>query len=295
MENIDGSKGLKKIRMIEHSAEAYAMLTLATVIMVIGVYFFKFPNNFCFGGVTGISVILAGVFHMSASGYTFVINMALLVVGFIFLGKGFGFMTAYVTILMSVGLEVLEHIHPMSAPLTDEPLLELVFAIILPAFSSALLFNMGASSGGTDIIAMIIKKYTGANIGIALFMVDLMITIMACFVFDIRTGLFSFCGLIVKTLVIDNVIEGINLCKYFTIVTSKPEVICGYIEKELKRSATICDARGAYSGQEKTIVLTVVHRSQAVQLRNFIREKDPSAFIMITNSSEIIGNGFQRN
>ena len=292
MEKIEG---LKDIHVIRQNAIAYLSLTIATLIMIVGVYFFKFPNNFCFGGVTGISVILAGLFHMSASGYTFIINMALLLIGFIFLGKGFGFKAAYVTILMSFGLSILDKVYPMTKPLTDQPLLELVFAIILPGFSSALLFNMGASSGGTDIVAMIIKKHTGANIGIALFLVDLFITVAACFVFDVTTGLFSFCGLIVKTLVIDNVIEGINLCKYFTIITNRPDEICGYIGKELNRSSTLCDARGSYSKQEKTIVLTVVHRSQAVQLRNFIKKTDPSAFIMITNSSEIIGNGFQRN
>ena len=288
-------EGLKDIHIIKQNIHSYILLTVATLTMVIGVCFFKFPNNFCFGGVTGISVILSGLFHMSASGYTFIINMVLLLTGFIFLGKGFGFKTAYVTILLSVGLSFLEYAYPMVQPLTDQPLLELVFAIILPGFASALLFNMGASSGGTDILAMIIKKYTGANIGIALFLVDLFITIAACFVFDVKTGLFSFCGLIVKTLVIDNVIEGINLCKYFTIVTNKPDEICEYIGTQLGRSATVCDARGSYSKQPKTIVLTVVHRSQAVQLRNFIRKTDKTAFIMITNSSEIIGNGFQRN
>jgi uncharacterized membrane-anchored protein YitT (DUF2179 family) len=287
-------EGLKDIHIIRRTAAEYSMLTAATAIMVVGVYFFKFPNNFCFGGVTGISVILSGLFHLSASSYTLMINMGLLLVGFMFLGKDFGFKTAYVTILMSAGLSLLDHFCPMTHPLTREPLLELIFAIILPAFSSALLFNMDASSGGTDIIAMIIKKYKGYNIGIALFLVDLMITVSACFVFDITTGLYSFCGLMAKTLVIDNVIESINLCKYFTIVSNKPEPICDYIRTELNRSSTIYDARGSYSGQKKMVILTVVHRSQAVQLRNYIRKTDPAAFIMITNSSEIIGNGFQR-
>ena len=93
-------EGLKDIHIIKQNIHSYILLTVATLTMVIGVYFFKFPNNFCFGGVTGISVILSGLFHMSASGYTFIINMVLLLTGFIFLGKGFGFKTAYVTILL---------------------------------------------------------------------------------------------------------------------------------------------------------------------------------------------------
>lgn len=271
----------------------YGMLTVSTVVLVIGVYFFKFPNNFCFGGVTGISVILHGLFHMSASNYNLYINLALLAVGFLFLGRDFGFKTTYVTLISSFGISALDRFHPLHGPLTDQPMLELIFAIILPAFGSALLFNMGASSGGTDIIALILKKYSSFNIGVALFWVDLAITVAACFVFDIKTGLFSFAGLMAKTLVIDDVIESVNLCKYFTIVCSKPDVICTYIRDRLKRSATIYQAEGSYSHQNKTVILTVVKRSQAVLLRNYIRQVDPSAFIMITNSSEIIGNGFQ--
>lgn len=271
----------------------YFMLTVATFILVAGVYVFKFPNHFSFGGVTGIAVILQGIFGFSASSFTFMLNMGLLIFGFIFLGKGFGVKTVYVSVLMSVLLGIFEKVMPLSQPITQEPVLELVFAVVLPAFSSAILFNMDASSGGTDILAMILKKYTSFNIGTALFVVDLFITLAACFVYDAQTGLFSFCGLMAKSLVIDGVIENINLCKYFTIVCDKPEPICDYITHELHRSATIFRAEGSYSHKEKTIILTVLKRSQAVQLRNYVKRTQPLSFIMITNSSEIIGKGFR--
>jgi len=271
----------------------YAMLTLATVILDIGVYVFKFPNNFSFGGVTGIAVILGKVGNLTPGTYNLIINMAILVLGFIFLGKSFGIMTVYVSVLNSFLISFFEKVFPMSGPLTDEPVLELIFAIILPAISAAILFNMGASGGGTDIIAMIVKKYTHFNIGTALFLVDLLITICTCFVFDVKTGLFSFTGLMAKSLVIDSVIENINLCKYFTIVCDDPEPICKYITDELHRSATVYKAEGAYEHHEKTIILTVMKRFQAVQLRNYIKSTQPHAFIMITNSSEIIGKGFR--
>ena len=271
----------------------YAMLTMATLIMVAGIYFFKFPNNFSFGGVTGIAIILSGLFDLSASTITFIINMALLVVGFLFLGKGFGIKTVYVSVLMSGALSLLERLLPMAAPLTAEPVLELIFAIVLPSLGSAILFNMGASGGGTDIVAMVLRKYSHFNIGSALFLVDLCITVAACFVFDAQTGLFSFCGLMAKSLVIDGVIENINLCKYFTIICNDPQPICEYIQKELHRSATTYQAEGAYSHLPKTVILTVLKRGQAVQLRNFIKRQEPTAFIAITNSSEIIGKGFR--
>ena len=136
----------------------YAMLTLATLIMVLGIYVFKFPNHFSFGGVTGIAILLSGAFGIPAGTITFVINMALLVVGFLFLGKGFGFKTVYVSVLMSAALSLLEKLLPMDAPFTTQPVLELIFAIVLPALGSAILFNIGASSGGTDILAMILRK-----------------------------------------------------------------------------------------------------------------------------------------
>ena len=113
----------------------------------------------------------------SASSYTFIINMALLVLGFLFLGKSFGAKTVYVSVLTSVGLSALEKLFPMSAPLTTEPVLELIFAIFLPALSAAILFNIGASGGGTDIVAMILKKYTSVPIGTALVLVDCVIVI----------------------------------------------------------------------------------------------------------------------
>ncbi len=271
----------------------YILLTLATFVLVIGIYFFKFPNHFSFGGVTGIAIILAQIFSPSASTFTFIINMLLLVLGFFFLGKDFGIKTVYVSILTSCSLSLLEKFYRIEQPLTNQPMLELIFAIVLPAASAAILFNMGASGGGTDIIAMILKKHTSLNIGSALFFVDLFITITAFFVFDIQTGLFSFCGLMAKSLVIDDVIENINLCKYFTIICNKPEPICDFIHHELKRSATTFKAEGSYMHNEKTIILTVMKRSQAIILKSYIRKIDPAAFILITNSSEIIGKGFR--
>ena len=271
----------------------YAILTGATLILVVGIYLFKFPNNFSFGGVTGVAVVLGKIMPLTPGTITFVINMALLILGFIFLGKSFGIKTVYVSVLMSVGLRVAEIIFPMTEPLTQQPVLELIYAIVLPAFSSAVFFNMGASSGGTDIFAMILKKYTKLNIGTALFLSDLLIVVASCFVFDAQTGLFSLCGLLAKSLVVDGVIENINLCKYFTIICEKPEPICDFIMNDLNRSATTYKAEGAFAHKEKTVIITILKRGQAVELRHFIKTHEPTAFIAITNSSEIIGKGFR--
>ncbi len=272
----------------------YAILTLASLIMICGIYVFKFPNHYSFGGVSGIAVVLSAVTPLSAGTINLIINMFLLILGFLFLGREFGVMTTYVSILSSVGLSVLERVFPLDAPLTNEPMLELIFAITLPAFSAAILFNIGASGGGTDIVAMIMKKYTRmSNIGVPLFLTDLAIVIMSCLVFDIRTGLFSLTGLLAKSLVIDGVIENINLCKSFTIVCDNPGPICDYIHNHLKRSGTVFEGQGAYAHKKKYIILAVMKRGQAVELRNYIHAKEPGAFITIMNSSEIIGKGFR--
>ena len=296
MNHVDAQKRIErieKLNKIKNTVVEYTILTAATLVMVIGIYVFKFPNNFSFGGVTGLAVVLSEVLPVTPGNITFIINMVLLVIGFIFLGKGFGVKTAYISTIMSLGLSFSEKIYPMTAPLTEEPLLELIFAVILPAVSSAIFFNMDASSGGTDIIAMILRKYTKLNIGSALLISDLLIVVSACFVFNAQTGLFSLCGLLAKSLVVDNVIESINLCKYFTIICEDPEPICDFIMNKLHRGATIYDAEGTYQHRKKTVIITVMKRGQAVELRNFIRENQPSAFIAITNSSEIIGKGFR--
>ena len=282
----------KNMGKVKRTLEEYVILTVATLILVVGVYVFKFPNNFSFGGVTGIAVVLSAVMPATPGNITFIINMALLVVGFIFLGKSFGIRTVYVSVLMSVGLSLAEVWFPMEHPLTDQTMLELCFAIALPALGSAILFNIGSSSGGTDIIAMILKKYSSFDIGKALLISDALITASGFFIFDIETGLFSLLGLSIRSFMIDTFIESFNLSKYFNVVCDNPEPICDYIVHTLGRSASVCLAKGAYSGNDKYIILTALNRMQAVHLRNFIRENDKEAFILISNTSEIIGKGF---
>ena len=225
----------------------YAVITVSIMIMVVGIYFFKFPNNFSFGGVTGFASVVNAMTNWSATQFTNVVNIGLLVLGFIFLGRDFGFKTVYATLVMSGGLELMERLFPLSGPLTTEPLLELVFAIFLPAVGSAVLFNIGASSGGTDIIAMIFKKHTSLHIGTMLLFVDMAAVVMSFFVFGPATGLFSSLGLLAKSLVIDQVIENMNQCKCFTIVCDDADSICDFIIHNLNRSATVYEAQGAFT------------------------------------------------
>ncbi len=270
------------------------ILNFGTLVTAIGSYFFKFPNNFSTGGVTGISVVLTHYFPTMSNGtIVSVINIALLVLGLILLGKGFGFKTFYVTIAFSAMLKIMEVIWPMTQPLTDQPFMELLLGVFLPAWGSAMLFNIGSSTGGTDIIAMIVKKYFKCHIGRALLVVDFFITLMTFVAFGPETGLFSMVGLVIRSFAVDFFLESMNTYKYFTIITDKPQEIYSYITDVLHRGATIYQAEGLYQHKDKTVILTAQDKKQAIHLQEVIRQKDPHAFVLVTNTSEVIGKGFR--
>ncbi|WP_275532988.1 YitT family protein [Pseudoflavonifractor sp. An85] len=273
----------------------FLLLTVGTGMVAIGTYFFKFPNQFSTGGVTGIAVILSSIFpSISSSLFASVINVLFLFLGFIFLNRGFGVRTVYCSLLFSGMLTGMEWLFPMSGPLTDEKLLELFFGVIFPALGSAILFNAQSSTGGTDILAMILKKYTSLDIGMALLYVDVLIAGSTLVLINVETGLFSLLGLVLKSVLVDSVIESLNRKKSFILVTSCPKEVCDFITHDLHRSATFWKGEGAYSHQDKWVVLTALSRAQAVALRRHLKAIDPHAFMLITNSSEIFGKGFLR-
>ena len=278
---------------LKETIREYAILTVGALLTAVGVYFFKFPNDFCTGGVSGISIILSH-FMPSTPGFIMtLINVLLIVIGFLVFGRSFGVRTTIVSMIFSLSTWGLEFICPMSRPMTTEPLLELVFAVALPAIGSAILFNMQASAGGTDIVAMILRKFTNLNIGNALLFADFSITVAACIAFGMEIGLFSMLGLALKSVIVDMVLENIKVHKAFQIITSKPDEIVTYITGELKRGATEINGEGAYTHEDKTIILTVVNRYQAIKLRQYARQVDKQCFILITNTTEIIGKGFR--
>lgn len=269
-------------------------LTVGTLLVTAGVHFFKYPNNFVMGGVSGLSIVLGKYvpFLTPASAVT-ILNLLLLVLGFIFLGKRVTVRTVYCSLLFSVSLDLLEVFCPITEPLTDQPFLELCFAVLLPGIGSALLFNWGGSTGGSDILALILKKALKIEVGRALLVADTVVVFVAFFSFGVKTGLYSLLGLLVKAFLIDSIIESINLSKYFIIVTSHPEPIIQFIETELTRGVTRWSGVGCYTDENRTILLTVMNRAQAQRMRDFVKSVDQSAFVLISNSSDIIGKGFR--
>ena len=269
-------------------------LNLGTLLMAVGVYFFKFPNHFTTGGVSGISIVVAHFMpSVTTATLNLILNIILLGVGVLFLGRSFGLRTAYSAIVSSVLTYVFERAVPMTAPMTSQPVLELMFAVGLPAFGSAILFHVNASSGGTDIIAMLVKKYSHMHIGLALGIADLVVALAACFTFGMETGLFSLFGLFLKSYMVDAVMDNLRTYKVFQIVTDNPDPICDFIMKDLHHSATLIDGVGSFTHEHRKIIITVINRHQAIRLQLFVRATDPHSFITITSSSEIVGKGFR--
>ena len=272
----------------------FLILNLGLIFTAAGIIIFKTPNHFAIGGTSGVAILLADLFpRLNVGGAMFLINLLLVVLGLVFLGRGFTGATIYASAALSAYVALFEQLVPLSAPLTDDTMLELIWAVILPAVGSALVFNIGASTGGTDIIAMILSKHSSLEIGKALLVSDFLITAATFWLFDVRTGLYCILGLLLKTFLVDIVIDGINSRKYVTVVSCKPDEIKSFILETLHRGATVSRAEGAFTHQPEQVITTALTRRQAVLLRNYIRKIDPHAFITMVNSSEIIGKGFR--
>lgn len=289
---------------------SYLVMTFGTILLAIGVYFFKAPNHFATGGVSGIAIIIAKYTILTQSQLVMIINAALIIVGFIFLGKGCTVRTIFCSLMYSLENFLLEEFLPLNiipgtvqqfneagemiaCTLTNQPLMELVFAMLLTGIGSALMFNCKASSGGTDIVALILKKYTKINTGKALLITDAAIAFSTFFIFGIQAGLFSILGLFSKAFIVDGVIENIGKTKYITIITNMPDAIGDYIKTVMKRDYTSYKATGGYTGAEKTVMITVCKRSEALKLKYKAKQIDSTSFIIITDANEILGKGFR--
>ena len=291
----------------------WVILNLGTILTALGVVLFKAPNNFATGGVSGLSIILSK-FITPINAFTekfltqtvimWIINVILLIIGFIFLGKGCSFKTAYCTLaytLESIAIEAILKAVGVNLPLTatealpqGQVFLEFVFAMLLTGAGAAILFNCKASSGGTDIIALIIKKYTNLkNIGLALLITDILIAASSFLIFGVRTGLYSVLGLFAKSFIVDSVIENIGKSKYVTIITSNPEQTAEFILNTMHRGFTSYKATGGYTREERTVMLAVMKRGEALKLKHHIHQTDPSAFVILTDTHEILGKGFR--
>lgn len=287
----------------------WLILNLGVFLLALGVYLFESPNKLAMGGASGISIILAQ-FLMKFDAITMdyevlqpiifgVLNVTLLIVGFIFLGRTLSLRTTYCAIVYIGEYELMSWLDPLGltvpgTTLTDQPLLELLYAVVVVGAACAIIYQCGASSGGSDIIAFIVKKYSNLNIANAVLVVDFVIGALA-FIVDPSNptiGLLSILGIALKTFVIDGVIDNIMKTKQVTIITVNPDVVAKVILENINRGFTKYKAEGGYSGEERTVIITVCRRAQAARLKAKLHQVDPTSFVIITNANEIMGNGF---
>ena len=274
------------------TALQWVTITICAIMMACSVHFFQTPYGITLGGIAGVTFLLEKV-ALSQGIWMIIINGALLVLGLIILGKQCTIKTIYASALYTGTIYLLELIYKhtgMNPKLTEDYFLALIYAVLLYGVGGALVFNCGASSGGTDIIALIFKKLTHLNVGLALLIVDFVIICATIISVDKSVIIYSFMGLIIKNFLLDSVIEGLGRTKYITIITTMPDEIGEYILKH--HSYTIYDARGGYTGDEKKVILTICKRSEAWKLKNKIKQIDPNSFVIISNANEIVGKGF---
>lgn len=277
--------------MLRFQLSLHAGLFLTALSIVV----FKTPNGFAFGGTSGVSLILSTLCpDLSVGVFMWIINAVLVVLGVVFLDRRTVGWSLFASFALSAYVSLLEGLIPLSSSLTGDMTLDLCFAVLLPALGGAIVFDAGASTGGTDILALILTKHTSLQVGRALMIVDMSIVGVAALLYGPRVGLYCVLGLFAKTVVVDGVIENLRLRKVCLVISSHALDIERFIVEQLDRSATVTRGYGAYSGKPVLQVMSVLTPREAMRLKQFVRVVDPGAFITILNSSEIIGRGFRR-
>ncbi len=277
------------------NARDFLMINFGVFLVAIGVHAFKNPNRFALGGVSGLSIVLSYYFENLPIGtLILVLNVILLLLAFILLGKEAALKSAYGTFALSGMILLFEFVIPIPTPLTNQKFLELLYGVFLPGIGIGIVFNYGATTGGTDIVAKILNKYLKTKVSLSLLITDFTIALCAGLLFGTEILLFSVLGVCLKIFVLDLFMESLQVYKIVVIISDKSDEIKSFICNVLERGATVHTASGAFTVEKKEVITTVLGRRQAKRLQLFIKNIDPKAFLTISNSSRIIGEGFNR-
>jgi uncharacterized membrane-anchored protein YitT (DUF2179 family) len=273
----------------------YILITIGSILVASGIYYFLVPNNLAAGGVSGLAMVIGRYAPgLPIGALMLIMNIILFIIAFLVLGSGFGAKTIYSSLSLSGIIWLFEKVMPIHKPITGgDMFIELVFGILISAVGMGIIFNQNASTGGTDIIAKIINKYLHIDIGKSLLMSDFMITLLAAIAFDARTGMYALLGVVMNGFVIDTVIEGLNVSKQVMIISSKNDEIKRFILNDLERGATVYTAKGAFTEEEKEIITTTIGRKEVIRLKSFVSEIDSRAFMTIIDAHETLGEGFK--
>ena len=267
----------------------YSIVTIGTLIVATGVFFFMLPSNVVAGSLTGLVMVLTNFMPLKISVLTFILNAFLLVIGFIFIGKEFGGKTVYASVLLPIFLGIFEFAFPNNQSLTNDVLLDTVCYLLVVSVGIALLFRVNASSGGLDIVAKILNKYAHIELGKAMSIAGMVTAFSSILVYDKKTLVMSILATYVNGIILDNFIDGYNRRKRVCILSSNYEQIQDFITNELKRGVTLYQAIGGYKKEEKTEIVTILTRSEYGALLNYLHSIDKSAFVTVSTVNEVIG------
>ena len=267
----------------------YGIITLGIFIISMAVYFFMIPSNVIVGSLSGLVIVLANFIPLPISVMTFILNAALLIIGFIFIGKEFGAKTVHTSVMLPVFLFVFEKIVPNNKSLTGDILIDTICYVLVVSVGLAMLFNANASSGGLDIVAKIVNKYLHVEIGKAMTITGMCVAVSSILVYGTKEVILSILATYVNGIVIDNFIGGFNRRKRVCILSDHYEVVQKFITEELNRGVTLYTAMGGYNKTERIEVVTILTQNEYGKLLEYLHTVDMRAFVTVSTVNEVIG------
>ena len=276
----------KKINYAEIMKET-GILTVAVAIIAAAVYFFLVPSHASVSSISGLGIVLSNFIPLPLSVITMILNVVLLLIGFVTCGKEFGVKTVYTSVMLPVFLGLFEMLFPNFGSMTDSQELDVLCYILVVSVGLSILFNRNASSGGLDIVAKIMNKYLHMELGRAMSLSGMCVALSAALVYDKKTVVLSILGTYFNGIILDHFIFDNNIKRRVCIITKKEEELRQFIIRDLHSGATIYEATGAYNFEKHNEIITIVDKSEYQKLMKFINELDPKAFITVYNVSSM--------
>ncbi|MCL5289665.1 MAG: YitT family protein [Bacillota bacterium] len=269
----------------------YLGVTIGVILTAVGLDAFLVPAKIAAGGLSGVATILYHIANLPVGLTMLVMNIPLFIWSTVRLGWRFTVNSVYGTVALSVFVDLLAPYLPL---LTEDLLLASLYGGVLMGIGLGLVFRFNGTTGGTELLAAILRSYTGTNIGLLLFIIDGLVVLWAGIVFrSAELAMYALVTIFLTAWIIDLVIEGFSTAKAFMIVTKKADAISAAIIKDLDRSATAWKAKGMYTGKEQEVLISVVGRTEVSRLKDIVKKEDPAAFIILANVHEVLGEGFK--
>lgn len=265
----------------------FIMITLGTTIVAAAVFFFMVPSNVSVGSIAALAMIIAKGVPFSIATLTFIMNVALLIFGFIFIGKEFGAKTVYTALLLPIIMGIFEVVFPNNQSLTNDQTLDVICYICVVSIGQAMLFVRNASSGGLDIVGKFMNKYLHMELGKAVGLAGMSVALLSVLVYDLKTVILSVLGTYFGGVILDHFIFGSTIKKRVCIISKKEGEILDFILHELHSGATKYHAYGTYSDTQHTEINTIVDKNEYLKLMNYITKVDPAAFVTVYAVNEM--------